>query len=214
MIDEIHRVPELLNEVHRLIEKKKHAFVLTGSSARKLKRAFVKQMHPLTARELGDQFELAKSLRHGQLPAAYLGQDPQQYLKSYVGVYLREEVQMEAQVRNLALFSRFLEAAAFSQASVLSVASVAKDCGVDRKTAENYFQLLEDLLIAVRLPVFSRRAKRKMTVHPKFYYFDAGVYQAIRPRGPLDSAEEIQVLRWLPKAEVWVNRSGSSGLGS
>ena len=155
-------------------------------------RAVVRQMHPFTAAELGRQFNLRRSLQFGQLPGAYFEEDPGQYLKTYVGVYLREEIQIEAQVRNLALFSRFLEAASFSQASVLSVASIAKDCGVDRKTAENYFQLLEDLMIGIRLPVFRRRAKRKLVTHPKFYFFDAGVFNTLRPKGPLDLPDEIQ----------------------
>jgi len=201
IIDEIQRLPELLNEVHRLIEARKYIFVMTGSSARKLRRgganllagrALVKQMHPFTAAELGRDFDLRRSLRFGQLPGAYFQEDPQQYLKAYVGVYLREEIQIEAQVRNLALFSRFLEAATFSQASVLSVAGVAQECGVDRKTAESYFQLLEDLMIGIRLPVFRRRAKRKLVTHPKFYFFDVGVFTTLRPRGPLDPQEEIQ----------------------
>jgi len=196
IIDEIQ-----LNEVHRLIEARKYIFVMTGSSARKLRRgganllagrALVKQMHPFTAAELGRDFDLRRSLRFGQLPGAYFQEDPQQYLKAYVGVYLREEIQIEAQVRNLALFSRFLEAATFSQASVLSVAGVAQECGVDRKTAESYFQLLEDLMIGIRLPVFRRRAKRKLVTHPKFYFFDVGVFTTLRPRGPLDPQEEIQ----------------------
>jgi len=200
IIDEIQRLPELLNEVHRLIEARKYIFVMTGSSARKLRRgganllagrALVKQMHPFTAAELGRDFDLRRSLRFGQLPGAYFQEDPQ-YLKAYVGVYLREEIQIEAQVRNLALFSRFLEAATFSQASVLSVAGVAQECGVDRKTAESYFQLLEDLMIGIRLPVFRRRAKRKLVTHPKFYFFDVGVFTTLRPRGPLDPQEEIQ----------------------
>jgi uncharacterized protein len=201
MIDEVQRLPELLNEVHRLIEAKKYVFILTGSSARKLRRggsnllagrALVKQMHPFTAAELASEFDLRRSIRFGQLPGAYFDNVPHEYLKAYVGVYLREEIQIEAQIRNLALFSRFLEAASFSQASVLSVAAVAQDCGVDRKTAENYFQVLEDLMIGIRLPVFRRRAKRTLVTHPKFYFFDAGVFQALRPSGPLDSAEEIQ----------------------
>lgn len=200
IIDEIQRVPALLNEVHRLIESQKSLrFVLTGSSARKLRRggvnllagrAFTLAMHPLTSAELGHEFSLAHALRWGHLPMTFTSEDPERYLKSYVGTYLREEVQQEALVRNLATFSRFLEAASFSQSGILSVQRVADDCGVDRKTAEAYFGLLEDLLLGVRLPVFTRRAKRKLTAHPKFYFFDAGVFRAIRPMGPLDSATE------------------------
>jgi predicted AAA+ superfamily ATPase len=200
IIDEIQRLPKLLDEVHRLIEGRRWRFALTGSSARKLRRGGVNllagrartaTMHPLTAAELGDDFDLARSVRWGQLPTVYVERDPKDYLASYVGTYLREEVQAEALTRNLDAFSRFLIAASFSQAAVLSVATVARDLGVARKTAEGYFDLLDDLLLAVRLPVFTRRAKRAMAAHPKFFFFDAGVYRALRPRGPLDSAEEI-----------------------
>ena len=200
VIDEIQRLPSLLDEVHRLIEKRRWRFTLTGSSARKLRRAGVNllagrartmTMHPLTAVELGDRFDLAHSLRYGQLPSVYVEQDPQHYLASYAGTYLREEVQAEALTRNLDVFSRFLVMATFSQASVLSVASIAKDLGISRKTVEGYFDLLDDLLLSIRLPVFTRRAKRPMTAHRKFFFFDAGIYRTLRPRGPLDSVEEI-----------------------
>ncbi|MBM4358311.1 MAG: ATP-binding protein [Deltaproteobacteria bacterium] len=200
VIDEVQRLPGLLDEVHRLLEAKRLRFVLTGSSARKLRRgganllagrARTRHMHPLTAVELGREFRLARSLRYGHLPTACTSDDPERYLSSYVGTYLREEVMAEALTRNLDAFSRFLVAATFSQASVLSVATVARDVGLPRKTVEGYFELLDDLLLGVRLPVFTRRAKRAMTTHPKFYYFDCGVYRALRPRGPLDPAEEI-----------------------
>jgi predicted AAA+ superfamily ATPase len=108
-----------------------------------------------------------------------------------VGTYLREEVQQEALVRNLTSFSRFLEAATFSQAQVLNVVRVAEDTGINRKTVENHFELLEDLLLAVRLPVFKRKASRKLSSHPKFFFFDAGVFRGLRPRGPLDADSEI-----------------------
>ncbi|MBN1612392.1 MAG: DUF4143 domain-containing protein [Polyangiaceae bacterium] len=135
---------------------------------------------------------MAHSLRFGQLPSAYVDTDPGSYLRSYVGTYLREEVQAEALTRNLDAFSRFLVAASFSQAGVLSVANVARDLGLPRKTVEGYFDLLEDLLLSVRLPVFARRARRPLASHRKFFLFDAGVHRALRPRGPLDSAEEIE----------------------
>lgn len=200
ILDEVQRLPEILNEVHRLIESRGFKFILTGSSARKLKqneanllagRAVIRKMHPLSSEELGPSFDLKKSLRFGQLPMAYQSDDPIDYLKSYVGVYLKEEIQQEAYIRNLGAFSRFLEAASFSQGAVLSVASLANDVGIDRKTAEGYLTLLEDLLLARRLPVFTRRAKRKMTTHPKFFFFDTGVFQILRPRGPLDLGTEI-----------------------
>jgi predicted AAA+ superfamily ATPase len=201
IIDEVQRVPELLNEVHRLIEKRKLRFALTASSARKLRRrgvnllagrALTLGMHPLTASELGREFDPRKSLRVGHLPSSYTEEDPEAFLKSYVQTYLREEIQQEGLTRNLASFSRFLEAASFSQASVLNVSRVARECAVAQKAVEVYFSILEDLLLAVRLPVFSRRARRRLTAHPKFFFFDVGVYRAIRPRGPLDSAEELE----------------------
>ena len=200
VLDEVQKIPELLDEVHRLIESRRLRFVLTGSSARKLRRRGVNllagrattlAMHPLTTGELADSFDLARSLRHGRLPATWVQDDPKAYLASYVGTYLREEVQQEGLTRNLAAFSRFLEAASFSQASVLNLSAVARECHVDRKVVEDYFTILEDLLLAVRLPVFTRRAKRKIVAHPKFFFFDAGVFRSIRPRGPLDSDEEI-----------------------
>ncbi len=200
VIDEVQRLPSLLDEVHRLIEKRRWRFILTGSSARKLRRGGVNllagrartlAMYPLTAVELGGAFDLKRSLTLGQLPSVYVDDDYEHYVRSYVGTYLREEVQAEALTRNMEAFSRFLGAASFSQASQLSVSSVARDVGISRKTVEGYFDLLDDLLLAVRLPVFTRRAKRAVTSHPKFYYFDAGVFRALRPKGPLDAVEEI-----------------------
>lgn len=200
VIDEVQKLPSLLDEVHRLIEKRRFRFVLTGSSARKLRRsganllagrARTLTMHPFTAAELGKQFNLAHAIRFGMLPSVWAGADPGEYLRSYVGTYIRQEVQHEALVRNLAGFNRFLEAASFSQGGVLNMQAIASDCGINRKTIENHFDLLEDLLLSVRLPVFARRAKRKLTSHPKFYFVDAGIYRAIRPRGPLDTEEEV-----------------------
>ena len=200
VVDEIQKLPALLDEVHRLIENRGFRFVLTGSSARKLKRsganllagrARTLTMHPFTVAELAARFDLRHAIRFGMLPSVWVRSNPAAYLKSYVGTYLREEVQQEALVRNVAAFNRFLEAASFSQASVLNVQGVAAECAVSRKTVESYFDLIEDLLLAVRIPVFRRRAKRKLTAHPKFYFFDTGVYRALRPRGPLDTDDEI-----------------------
>jgi predicted AAA+ superfamily ATPase len=200
VIDEIQRVPELLNEVHRLIESRRLRFALTGSSARKLRRhgvnllagrALTRHMYPLTALELGDDFDLNRALRLGCLPLACTSEDAQSYVASYAATYLREEVQQEGLARNIGAFGRFLEAASFSQGSVLNMAAVARECAVSAKVVEDYFSILEDLLIAVRLPVFAKRAKRRLAAHPKFFYFDAGVFQAVRPRGPLDAVEEI-----------------------
>lgn len=200
IVDEVQKVPALLDEVHRLIERRRLRFGLTGSSARKLRgrgvnllagRALSLTMHPLTRVELGDSFDLKHSLQYGQLPAAYVDDDPRAFLSTYTSTYLREEVLQEGLTRNLAAFARFLEAIAFSQAAVLNLAAVARDCHIERKVAESYVGILEDLLIGIRVPAFQRRAKRRVTAHPKFFYFDAGVYRSIRPRGPLDAPEEI-----------------------
>lgn len=200
IIDEVQKIPALLNEVHRLIEKKKIKFILTGSSARKLKRSEVNLlagraltyfMHPLTVGELKEDFELSRSLQFGHLPHTYNIQNPKKYLESYITTYLKEEVQQEGLTRNLGAFRRFLETASFSQGSVLSYAEISRECSVHRKVIESYFTILEDLLIGIRLPVFTKKAKRKMIAHSKFYFFDTGVYQILRPKGPLDSVEEI-----------------------
>jgi len=201
IIDEVQRIPELLNEVHRLIEKYKYKFILTGSSARKLRRkgqnllggrALTFSLHPLTAIELGKDFDLSHSLKYGHLPCVYTESNPKAYLESYVKTYLDEEVRQEGLTRNLGAFSRFLEAASFSQGSVLNITAVASECAVERKVVENYFTILEDLLIAYRLPVFAKRAKRRLAAHPKFYFFDTGVYRALRPMGPLDMPEQAE----------------------
>lgn len=201
IIDEIQRVPELLNEVHRLIEARQLKFILTGSSARKLRskginllagRAVTRFMHPLTAAELGNDFSLDKSLKFGHLPSIYSEINPADYLAGYIQTYLREEIQQEGLTRNLQMFARFLEAASFSQAGILNISEVARDCSANRKLVESYFYILEDLLIAHRLPVFTKKAKRRMVAHLKFFLFDVGVYRAVRPKGPLDRPEEIE----------------------
>lgn len=198
VIDEVQKIPSLLDQVHLLIEKKKKKFVLTGSSARKLKsknanllagRAHECHFHPFTVPELDEKFNLKHSIHFGHLPKIYsLSSDAEKikYLKSYTSMYLREEILQEGVVRNVESFNRFIEAASFSQGSVINASSIARELGRDSKTITEYFQILEDLLIGVRLPVFTKRAKRKMTTHPKFYFFDAGVFQAIRPKGSLD----------------------------
>ena len=174
VVDEVPRTPLVLNEVHRLIEADGLRFILTGSSARSLRRRGVNllggrarthHLYPLTAVEAGADFAVERALIHGQLPSVYTQPDPDAYLASYVENYLRQEVLEAGRTRNLATFSRFLESASFSQAAPLNVAEVARDVGVDRKTASAYFDLLEDLLIATRVPVFTKRAKRRMTTH-------------------------------------------------
>lgn len=201
IIDEVQRVPELLNEVHRLIENSHFKFVLTGSSARKLRRkghnlmagrALTYYLHPLTAFELGGDFDFNRALTYGQLPSITVEEDPKKYLESYVKTYLETEILQEGLTRNLSAFTRFLEIASFSQGSVLNVSEIAREAAIERKVVENYFAILEDLLIALRLPVFTKRAKRRLITHPKFYFFDVGIYRTLRPMGPLDRPEEVE----------------------
>jgi len=200
VIDEVQRIPALLNEVHDLIEARGLVFVLTGSSARTLRRSGVNllagraltyRMHPVTAVEQREAFNLRDSVQLGHLPARFSESDPAKYLKDYVQTYLREEVMQESLTRNIGHFSRFLEVASFSQGATINTSAVAREAHIERSVAENYFSILEDLLIAVRLPVFSRKVKRKLVSQKKFYFFDAGVFRAIRPMGPLDSDAEI-----------------------
>lgn len=200
IIDEVQRVPMLLNEVHRLIEERGWRFIMTGSSARTLRRSGVNllagrarryHLYPLTAEELGSDFELERSLEHGHMPLAAGRDDWKSYLDSFIQTYLREEVLQEGLTRNVGAFSRFLETASFSQASLLNISEVAREAGIERRTVTTYFSILEDLLLAYRLPVFSRRAKRRLVSHNKFYLFDAGVFRAVRPSGPLDRPTEI-----------------------
>lgn len=202
VIDEVQKAPELLEVVHGLIERKMgQQFILTGSSARKLRRAGVNllggralhlAMHPYLAAELGEQFDLGEAIRIGMLPLVWGSEDPTRTLAAYSGLYLREEVQQEGLVRDVGGFARFLEAMSFSHAAVLNLSNVARECQVKRKTCEGYLQVLEDLLLGFRLNVFTRRAKREMASHPKFYFFDTGVFRANRPSGPLDAPEEIE----------------------
>jgi len=201
VIDEIQKIPALLNEVHRLIESHGYRFVLTGSSARSLRqkgvnllagRAFEYHMHPLTCYELGDDFSLEKALTYGLLPSVYSrNDDPNQYLESYISTYLREEVQQEGLTRHLADFSRFLQVASFSQGETINYSEIARETSIERRVVSSYFDIVNDLLLSVRLPVFSKRSKRRLVSQEKFYYFDVGVYRAIRPKGPLDLTEEI-----------------------
>jgi predicted AAA+ superfamily ATPase len=201
VVDEVQKVPELLPAVHLLIEEDRaKRFILTGSSPRKLKRtgadllagrAALRSMHPFVAAELGTRFDLREALRTGLIPLVRAADGPIEALRAYVALYLREEVQAEGLVRKLGAFARFLRAASFSHASVLSVSTIARECEVERTTVEGHLGILEDLLLAFRVPVFTRRAKRAVTSHPKLYFFDAGVFRTLRPSGPLDGPESI-----------------------
>ncbi|MDP2951468.1 MAG: ATP-binding protein [bacterium] len=201
ILDEVQRVPLLLNEVHRLIETRKLKFILTGSSARKLKqkdvnllagRALTYHLYPLTSLELKNDFSLEYALQYGSLPATFSESDKKRYLESYVSTYLREEVQQEGLTRNLGAFSRFLETASFSQGQVLNMSEIARECACHRKVVENYFSILQDMMIGDYLLIFSKKAKRRLILHPKFYFFDAGIYRTLRPAGPLDMPSEIE----------------------
>ncbi len=201
IIDEVQKVPELLDAVHLIMEEDpRRRFVLTGSSARKLRRSGVdllagravrRALHPYMAAELGAAFTLDSALTRGLVPLVLGARQPADTLASYVSLYLREEVQVEGLVRNGSAFSRFLEAVSFSHAGVLSVSAVARDASVERKTVEGYLGVLEDLLLGYRLMPFTKRAKRAMIAHPKLYLFDAGVFRSLRPAGPLDRPSEI-----------------------
>ena len=201
LVDEVQKLPQLLEVIHALIEEKRGIqFILTGSSARKLRRTGVnllggraaqKRLHPYMAAELGDRFRLDEALKLGLLPVVLGAKSQTDILFAYNGLYLREEIQAEGLVRNTGNFARFLEAISFSHASVLNLANVSRECQVNRKTAEGYLQILEDLLLGFQIPVFTRRAQRALAAHPKFFFFDAGVFRANRPTGPLDSPAEM-----------------------
>jgi predicted AAA+ superfamily ATPase len=224
VIDEIQKLPALLDAVQLLIERKTgQQFILTGSSARKLRREGVnllggraaqKYMHPYMACELGSLFDLQQALEQGLLPVVWGANEPREILQAYNGLYLREEVQQEGLVRNIGDFGRFLEVMSFAHASVLNLANIAREVQVKRKTAENYLGVLEDLLLGFRIDVFTRRAKRMLAAHPKFYYFDTGIFRANRRLGPLDSAAEVNGLALeglvAQHLRAWCNYTGGN----
>ena len=183
IIDEIPEVPELLNEVHRLISEKQLLFILCGSSARKLKRkgrntlggrALPVYLYPFVSAELSD-FNLDHAINYGMLPPHYLSRNPSRHLAAYVQVYLREEIKDEALVRNLDSFQRFLEVAAITSGEMINNNNIAQDCGVSATTVSSYFDILEDTLIGYRIPAFRHVMKRRLVQAPRFYYFDVGV---------------------------------------
>lgn len=183
IIDEVQRIPALLNVVHRLIEKNQIRFLLTGSSARKLRRnqanllagrARQAELFPLTYHEI-PQFDLNKYLRFGGLPFVYLSEEPNEDLHAYVGTYLKEEIQAEAAVRNLQAFTRFLQFAALTSGQMLNFANIANDAAVPASTVREYYHILEDTFIGFMLPAWTKSVKRKAISTAKFYYFDLGV---------------------------------------
>lgn len=202
IIDEVQKVPALLDVVHSLIESDKtRHFILTGSSARKLRRESwnllagrlsLSNMHPFMAAEMGSMFNLKNAIEFGMIPLILNADNPEQTKRTYASLYLHEEVQAEALVRNIGAFARFMEEISFSHGGQLNLSHVARECQVGRKTVEGYTNILYDLLLAFRIPVFKRRAKRHLVVHDKFYFFDAGVFRSLRPKGPLDCPNEIE----------------------
>lgn len=223
IIDEVQRIPELLHIVHKIIEEKRdQQFILTGSSARKLKRegvdllagrAIIKKMHPFIASELGSKFSVETALQFGLLPVVHSSNTPLESLNAYIHLYLEQEIKAEGLVRNLDQFTRFLEAVSYSHANNLNVSDIARECEVKRTTVVGFIDILFDLLIAWKIPVFSKRAKRALVTHNKFYIFDAGVFRILRPAGFIDRTEEIegQGLEGLvvQHLQTWIDYSGS-----
>lgn len=192
IIDEVQKIPQLLDEIHWLIENKKMSFLLCGSSARKLKkshanmlggRAWRFELHPLTSQELGDRIDLLRILNQGLIPSHYLSDFPTRELKAYLQDYLREEIQQEGLVRNLPAFARFLDAVSFEDGELVNYTNVARDCGVDSKTVAEYHNILVDTLVGHFLEPFRKKRKRQIiTSTPKFYLFDVGVAGALSKR--------------------------------
>lgn len=208
VVDEIQRLPNLLNEVHRHIEAHQLNFVLLGSSARKLKaagvnllagRALRRTMHPLAPAELGDDFDLDAALDTGTIPLVWIAEDRRAVLESYALFYLREEIRAEGLVRNLPGFARFLPIAALCHAQVINVSGLARDCGVARTTVEGYLDILEDTLVVFRLPAFQPRLRVRERHHPKLYWTDPGLVRAVKKiHGPVSPEERGALL------EGWV----------
>lgn len=199
IVDEIQKVPLLLDEVQWLMVNKNIPFVLCGSSARKLKRSGANllggrairfELYPLVYPEIPG-FDLLRALNHGLLPRHYLSENPRLLIQAYVGDYLREEIAQEGLVRNLPLFGRFLEAAAFSNGEIPIFKNIAQDCGVSSPTVKEYFQILVDTLIGRFLPAFQKRPKRRVVQSPKFYFFDVGLSNYLLKREGIPYGGEL-----------------------
>jgi predicted AAA+ superfamily ATPase len=208
VVDEVQRIPALLNEVHRSIEEHALRFVLCGSSARKLRaagtnllagRAVRRALHPFVPEELGRDFELEVALRYGTLPVVWASAARDETLAAYAQLYLKEEVQAEALVRNLPGFVRFLPVAAVVHGQVVNTSGIARDSGVARTTVESYVEILEDTLLAFRLPAYEARLRVRERRHPKLYWADPGIVRAMKRRsGPLAAEERgAQLEGWV-----------------
>ena len=189
VVDEIQKLPVLLDEIHLLIETRGLRFLLTGSSARKLRRSGVnllggrarsRHLHPLSWKELGSRFELGKALGRGLIPSIYFSDAPEEDLRAYVGTYLREEITAEGLTRNVPAFARFLEVAAACSGRMLNKTEVGNDARVPRTTVNEYFEILKDTLLGHELPAWNRSRKRKAIETGKFYLFDVGVARALQ----------------------------------
>ncbi len=200
VIDEVQKVPALLDEAHWLIENRGARFVLCGSSARKVRRgvanllggrALRHELFGLVSAEIGAEFDVVRMLNHGYLPRHYVGSAPESMLRAYVDDYLKEEVAAEGLVRNLPTFSGFLQAAVLSDAELVNLASIARDCGASAPTVKEYFQILVDTLLGRWLPAYRRRPKRRVIRSPKFYFADVGVVNLLARRGRLEPGSEL-----------------------
>ena len=199
IIDEIQRIPELLNEVHWIITHLPVRVIMSGSSPRKIirsntnllgGRALRYELYPFTSEEIPN-FDLLKALNNGLLPRHYLSSSPKKMISAYVGNYLRDEIAGEAKIRNVANFSRFLESAAFSNGEMVNYANIASDCGVSAVTVKEYFQILEDTLVGRFLPSYQKKPKRRVITAPKFYFFDIGIVNYLLKRGRIDFGSEL-----------------------
>ena len=199
IIDEVQKIPDLLDEVHWLIENRGLRFILCGSSARKLKRGKSNllggrgvryELHPLVYPEIGE-FSIAKALNAGLIPRHYQGNSPRRLIQSYVGDYLREEIAAEALSRNIPAFSRFLEVAALTNGELVNYNNIAMECGVSAPTVKEYFHILEDTLVGRFLRAFRKRAKRRLIGAPKFYLFDIGIVAHLARRGEVRAGSEL-----------------------
>jgi predicted AAA+ superfamily ATPase len=199
IIDEIQRIPTLLNEVHWLISNHGVRFILSGSSPRKILRsganllggrALRYELYPLISAEIPD-FNLLRALNHGLLPRHYDSANPGKLISAYIGSYLRDEIVAEARIRNVGTFARFLEAAALTNGEMVNYTNIASDCGVSATTVKEYFQILEDTLIGRYLPSFQKRPKRRVIAAPKFYLFDVGIANYLLRRNKIEQGSEL-----------------------
>jgi predicted AAA+ superfamily ATPase len=200
VIDEVQKVPILLDEVHWLIENTAHHFVLCGSSARKVRRGHANllggravryELFGLVSKELGQEFDIVRMVNHGYLPRHYLSEHPERLIRSYVQDYLKEEIAAEGLVRQLPAFADFLNAAALSDGELVNFTTIARDCGVSSPSIKGYFQILEDTLLGSFLQAYTKRPKRRVIQSPKFYFSDVGVVNHLAKRGVMQPASEL-----------------------